>query len=96
MTYQDPNRPQRSEIDPLPPMPPPGSNPSRYRDIDRVANTSYILAAVAALLVVVVLIMWAGPTDQQTATNPPAQTTGQGGQVPPRAWSKKPTSAIQR
>jgi hypothetical protein len=79
MTYQDPNRPPRPEADPLPS----GSNPHRYRYTDRVANTGYILAALGALLVVVVLIMWAGPTDQQTANNPPA-TTGQGGQAPPR------------
>jgi hypothetical protein len=82
MNNQDPTRPVRPEPNPLPPMLP-VSNPSRYGETDRVANTGYILAALGALLIVVVLIMWAGPTDQQTANNPPS-TTAQGGQVPPR------------
>jgi hypothetical protein len=81
MTYQDPykRRPQRPpEVDPLPP----GSNPPRYREANHAGNkrnTSVIVAAVIALLVVIGLFMWAGSRSQQAA-NPPAQTTGIGGQ----------------
>jgi hypothetical protein len=79
MTYQDPNRPPRPEIDPLPP----GATPPLYRNVDHSGNwsTGIIMAAVVALLAVMAVIMWTGPTDQQTANNPPA-TTGQG--EPPR------------
>ena len=87
MTYQDPNNPRPQlplDVDPLAP----GANPPSYRDIDRTGNwsTGIVVAAVAGLLIAIGLIMWAGPTDQQTANNPPAQTTGQGGQdaPPPR------------
>jgi hypothetical protein len=87
MTYQDPTNPRPQlppDVDPLAP----GANPPLYRDIDRTGNwnTGIIVAAVVALLVVMALILWPGPTDQQTANNPPAQTTGQGGQdaPPPR------------
>jgi hypothetical protein len=57
MTYNDPlNRSAQRppDVDPIPSMPP-GSNPPRYRDIDRTGNwsTGIIVAAVAALLVAV-------------------------------------------
>jgi hypothetical protein len=85
MTYQDPLNPippRPSEVDPLPPLPP-GSNPPRYQDVDRSGpwNGGIITAAVLAALVVLGVIVWASSTqDQQTASNPPAQTTGTGGQ----------------
>ena len=84
MAYQDPNNPRPQlppDVDPLAP----GANPPPYRDVDSDGwNTGIIVAAVLALIVGLGLIMWGGLTDQQTANNPPAQTTGQGGQVPPR------------
>jgi hypothetical protein len=83
MAYQDPNNPRPQlppDVDPLAP----GANPPPYRDVDSAWNTGIIVAAVLALIVGLGLIMWGGLTDQQTANNPPAQTTGQGGQVPPR------------
>jgi hypothetical protein len=82
MTYQDryKPRPQRPpEVDPLPP----GSNPPRYREANHAGNkrnTGIIVAAVIALLVVIGLFVWAGSRSQQSAMNPPAQTTGIGGQ----------------
>jgi hypothetical protein len=85
MTYQDPLNPippRPSEVDPLP-MQPPGSNPRRYQDVDRTGpwNGGIITSAVLAALVVIGVIVWASSThDQQTASNPPAQTTGTGGQ----------------
>jgi hypothetical protein len=82
MTYNDPYNPR--------PQPPPDAMPPEQIRLDMAISTAPVigtpatfLVAVAALLVVIVLIIWAGPTDQQTASNPPA-TTGQGGQVPPR------------
>jgi hypothetical protein len=81
MTYENANRPLRPD-DPLPPIPP-GSNPSRYPDVDRIGKAGYLLAAVGAMLVVVALIMWPGPTDQQSADNSPITTTGIGGQDNP-------------
>jgi hypothetical protein len=85
MAYQDPNNPRPQlppDVDPLAP----GANPPPYRDVDRTGNwsTGIIVATVLALIVALGLIMWGGLTDLQTANNPPAQTTGQGGQVPPR------------
>jgi hypothetical protein len=86
MTQQDPfnPRPQRPpDVDPLPP----GSNPPRYRDQDVARsgnwNSGIIGAAILAALVVIGLIMWAGTGGQLTATNPPAQTTGQNTNPPP-------------
>ena len=50
-------------------------------------NLGHIVSNTVPLFILLVLLAgspaWAGPTDQQTASNPPA-TTGQGGQVPPR------------
>jgi hypothetical protein len=85
MTYKDPNNPRPQlppDVDPLTP----GADPPRYRDINRAGNwnTEIIVAAVLALIVSIGLIMWGALTNQQTADNPPAQTTGQGGQLPPR------------
>jgi hypothetical protein len=85
MAYQDSNNPRPQlppDVEPLSP----GANPPPYQNIDRTGhwNTGIIVATVLALIVALGLIMWAGPTDQQTANNPPAGTTGQGGQVPPR------------
>ena len=78
MSYQDPLNPmppRPSEIDPLQQ---PGSNPARYRNMDAPWRTGTITSAIIALLVVVGLIVWAASTrDQQTTSNPPAQTTGQ-------------------
>ena len=80
MSYQDPLNPmppRPSEVDPLPPQQP-GSNPSRYQNVERPWNSGTIASAVIAVLVVVGLIVWAASTnDQQTTSNPPAQTTGQ-------------------
>jgi hypothetical protein len=81
MTQQDPfnPRPQRPDLDPLPS----GSNQSRYRDIDRTDwNSGVIAAAIVAAVIVIGLIVWASTSGQQTATNPPAQTTGQGTSPP--------------
>ena len=81
MTQQDPfnPRPQRPpDIDPLPP---------RYgRDIardDHNWKTGVIAAAIVAVLVVIGVIVWASTSGQQTATNPPPQTTGQNPNPPP-------------
>ena len=78
MSYQDPLNPmppRPSEIDPLQQ---PGSNPHRYQNIDGPRKTGTIASAVIAVLVVVGVIVWAASTrDQQTTSNPPAQTTGQ-------------------
>jgi hypothetical protein len=85
MAYQDPYNPvpQRPpDVDPLPP----GSNPPRYGDVDqRTWNSGVIVAAILAVLIVIGTIVWAATSGQQTATNPPATTTGQGGQnaLPP-------------
>jgi hypothetical protein len=84
MTYQDPLNPippRPPEVDPLPTQP--GSNPPRYQDVDPTGpwNAGTIVSAVLAVLVVIGVIVWASSThDQQTASNPPAQTTGTGGQ----------------
>jgi hypothetical protein len=69
-----PNHPPRIETEPLPPIPP-GLTPLPCRDVDRVANTGFILAALGAFLVMLVLIMWAGSSDRQTANNQPAITS---------------------
>ena len=82
MPQQDPSNPrpqQPSDIGPLPP---------RYRDIGRNGNdnnwnSGIIGAAIVAALVVMGLIVWASTAGQQTATNPPAQTTGQSANPPP-------------
>jgi hypothetical protein len=79
MSYQDPLNPmppRPSEIDPLPTQP--GSNPPRYQDVNDTWKTGTIVSAVIAVLVVVAVIVWAvSRHDQQTTSNPPAQTTGQ-------------------
>jgi hypothetical protein len=83
MSYQDPLNPmpphpmppRPSEIDPLP-MQQPGS--TRHQNLDGPWKTGTITSAVIAVLVVAGLIVWAASTrDQQTTSNPPAQTTGQ-------------------
>jgi len=78
MSYQDPLNPmppRPSEIDPLQQ---PRSHLPRHQDIDGPWKTGTIASAVIAVLVVVGLIVWAASTnDQQTTSNPPAQTTGQ-------------------
>jgi hypothetical protein len=80
MSYQDPLNPmppRPSEIDPLPTQQP-GSNPPRYQNVDGPWKTGTIVSAVIAVLVVLGLIAWAASThEQQTTSNPPAQTTGQ-------------------
>ena len=80
MSYQDPLNPmppRPSEVDPLPPQQP-GSNPPRYQNVDGPWKSGTVASAVIAVLVVVGLIVWAASTnDQQTTSNPPAQTTGQ-------------------
>jgi hypothetical protein len=84
MTYQDPLNPippRPPEVDPLPTSP--GSNPPRYQDVapNGPWNAGTIISAVIAVLVVIGVIVWASSTqDQQTASNPPTQTTGTGGQ----------------
>ena len=79
MSYQDPLNPmppRPSEVDPLRQ---PGANPPRYQNADAPWRTGTIASAVIAVLVVLGLIVWAASTrDQQTTSNPPAQTTGQG------------------
>jgi hypothetical protein len=78
MSYQDPLNPmppRPSEIDPLQQ---PRSNPPRHQNLDGPWKTGTITSAVIAVLVVVGVIVWAASTrDQQTTSNPPAQTTGQ-------------------
>jgi hypothetical protein len=81
MTQQDPfnPRPQRP-----PDVDPPMTNPPRYREIDRTDwNSGVIAAAIVAAVIVIGLIVWASTSGQQTATNPPAQTTGQSTNPPP-------------
>jgi len=57
----------------------PGSNPPPYGDVDqRTWNSGVIAATILAALVVVGAIVWAATSDQETASNRPAQTTGQG------------------
>jgi hypothetical protein len=79
MSYQDPynGRPQRPpEVDPLPPMQP---EPTRSGDIDQGTwNSGVIAATILAALVVVGAIVWAATSDQETSSNRPTQTTGQG------------------
>jgi hypothetical protein len=80
MTDQDPfrPRPQRPPDVDLPPMTP-GSKPLPYGDVDqRTWNSGVIAATILAALVVVGAIVWAATSDQETASNRPAQTTGQG------------------
>jgi hypothetical protein len=78
MSYQDPLNPmppRPSEIDPLQQ---PGANPPRYQNMDVPWKTGTIASAIIAMLVVAGVIVWASTThDQQTTSNPPAQTTGQ-------------------
>jgi hypothetical protein len=84
MTNQDPLDPQpqrRLNVNPLWPTPT-GTNPPRYQNqiVDRGGpwNSGTITVAVVALLAVVGVILWASnSSDQQTASNPPTQTTGQ-------------------
>jgi hypothetical protein len=82
MTYQDPLEPQPQRppnVYPLWPTPT-GTNPPRYQNVDRDGpwNPGTITAGVVVLLAVVGVIVWASNSnDQQTASNPPAQTTGQ-------------------
>jgi hypothetical protein len=84
MTNQDPFnlRPQRRpNVDPLWPTPT-GTNPPRYQNVDRDGrwNSGTITVAVVAILALGGVIVWANNgSDQQTASNPPAQTTGQSG-----------------
>jgi hypothetical protein len=82
MTQQDPfnPRPQRPpEADP----PLTGSNPPPYRDINRTDwNSGVIASAIVAAVIVIGLIVWASTSGQQSATNPPPQTTGQGTSPP--------------
>jgi hypothetical protein len=79
MSYQDPLNPmppRPSEIDPLPTQQPASTRP---RNFDGPWKTGTIASAVIAVLVVVGLIVWVASTNsQQTTSNPPAQTTGQG------------------
>jgi hypothetical protein len=80
MTDQDPYRPspQRPPDVDLPPMSP-GSNPRPYGDVDqRTWNSGVIAATILAALVVLGAIVWAATSDPETASNRPAQTTGQG------------------
>jgi hypothetical protein len=81
MPNQDPFNPmppRPSDLDPLPTQPL-GPNSPRYQNADSPWKTGTIASAVIALLVVVGLIVWAASTrDQQTTSNPPAQTSGQG------------------
>ena len=82
MTNQDPfdHRPQsRPNVDPLWPTPT-GTNPPRYQNVNRdgLWNSGTITAAVVAIMALVGVIVWASnSSDQQTASNPPAHTTGQ-------------------
>jgi len=81
MTQQDPfnPRPQR------PPDIDPPLTGSRRQDINRSDwNSGVIASAIVAAVIVIGLIVWAS-TGQQTATNPPPQTTGQGTNPPPAA-----------
>ena len=84
MTHQDPYNPRPQgppAIDPLPP----GANPPRYRNAaeTRNWNSGVIAAAILAALIVIGIAVWAGTSGQQTAINPPAQTTGQNTNPPP-------------
>jgi hypothetical protein len=82
MTYQYPNnRPQR--VPGLHPLPP-GATPPIFRDVDQTScwNAGFMAAAFVAALSVVGLFVGAG-SGEQTVDDPP-ETTGQGGQVPPR------------
>jgi hypothetical protein len=81
MSYQDPDGPRgsRSRPDIDPDSLPPGTNPPRYRhdDRERVGSRVVILSLVVALAVSAGIMLWATSGGQQTATNPPEQTTGQ-------------------
>jgi hypothetical protein len=80
MSDQDPYRlrPQRPTDVDLPPMTP-GADPRPSGDVDQKTwNSGVIAAAILAALVVVGAILWAATSDQETASNRPTQTTGQG------------------
>jgi hypothetical protein len=78
MSYQDPNSapPQRPpEVDPLQPS---QAGLPRYGDVDQSTwNTGVIVATILAALVVIAAIVWAGRSNQETATTSPP-TTGMG------------------
>jgi hypothetical protein len=81
MTNQDPypRRTSRSpDVDPNPL--PPGSNPPRHRDLYRPSGLSAgtITAIIIVVVFVIGILLWATTGGQQTATNAPQQTTGQG------------------
>jgi hypothetical protein len=69
----DPNNPRPPRLDPL-------------RETDRAGNWhgAILVAMIVAALIVVSIVVWANIGGRLTATNPSAQTTGQGGQLPPR------------
>jgi hypothetical protein len=57
----------------------PGSDPPPYGDVDQKTwNSGVVAATILAALVVIGAILWAATSDQETASNRPAQTTGQG------------------
>jgi hypothetical protein len=69
----DPNNPRPPKLDPP-------------RETDRAGNWHGVtlVAVIVAALIVVSIVVWANIGGRLTATNPAAQTTGQGGQLPPR------------
>jgi len=84
MTQQEPfnpRPPRPTDVDPLPP----GSNPPRYGSDreDKNWQAGIVATAIVAALVVIGFIVWASTSGQQTATNPPPQTTGQNPAPPP-------------
>jgi len=78
MSYQDPLNPMPPRPSEVEPLQQPATNPARHQNFDGPWKTGTIASAVIAVLVVVGLIVWAASTNQQTTSNPPAQTTGQG------------------
>ena len=79
MTYRDPNSPAPQcppEVDPLAPI---QTGSPRDGDVDRSTwNTGVIAATILAVLVVVGAIVWAATDDEETATNSPPTTMGEG------------------
>ena len=87
-----------SYSDPANPLPDPGSNPPRYQMPHDSMDTGMMIGAVVAVVFVVGIIFYAmSIPSNNTVSNPPPTTTGQGGRpvdlnppLPPTRTPKTP------